>query len=150
MSNQEQQAVATAPEADSPAKARKSTKKSAGTKRATKKSTGTRKSTGTKKAAKKPARAKKTAKAGASGARGLEALARVRSGYTAGTSGAGNKTRNCGDEIAVQLDGKTLDQIYAMVARRAKVEEKDLRRRYEHLNIGMQRMNLGNKLRAVS
>lgn len=54
-----------------------------------------------------------------------------------------------GDSIAELLRGKALDAVYQLVAKRSGVAESDLRSRYSHLNVGMQRMNLGNKLRAL-
>ena len=55
-----------------------------------------------------------------------------------------------GDEIAQKLIGKDLDQVYTMAARTLKEDEVELRKKYKHLNIGMQRMNLGNRMRAVA
>jgi hypothetical protein len=51
------------------------------------------------------------------------------------------------DEVANMLRGKTLPQIYHIVAKKLKVTEESLTAKYTHLNIGMQRMNLGNRLR---
>ncbi len=42
-----------------------------------------------------------------------------------------------------------LDAIYQIVSREAQVSTRDLIARFEHLNPGMQRMNLGNMLRRV-
>lgn len=55
-----------------------------------------------------------------------------------------------GDEIATKLLGKDLDQVYTMAARQLKEDEADLRKKYKHLNTGMQRMNLGNRMRAAA
>lgn len=60
---------------------------------------------------------------------------------------AGNPIVDSGDEVAVALRGKDLDQVYAVVAKRIGETEKDLRAKYGKLNFGMQRMNLGNRLR---
>lgn len=54
-----------------------------------------------------------------------------------------------GDEVANLLNGKDLDAVYKTVAAKTKTEENDLRKKYKHLNAGMQRMNLGNRLRKV-
>ena len=51
------------------------------------------------------------------------------------------------DEVANLLRGKTLPQVYVLVAKKLKVTEESLIAKYTHLNIGMQRMNLGNRLR---
>src|ERR1700735_1088930 len=48
------------------------------------------------------------------------------------------------------LRGKSQDQIYKLAIKKLGEEESDLRDRYKHLNLGIQRMNLGNRLRAVS
>jgi hypothetical protein len=61
----------------------------------------------------------------------------------------GNTSIDCNDKVAVLLRGKSLDDIYPLVAKKCDVTEKELRAKYKHLNLGMQRMNLGNKLRAV-
>lgn len=65
------------------------------------------------------------------------------------TSG-GHVSVNNGDEIAAKLLGKDLDQVYAMAAKALKEDEADLRSKYGHLNVGMQRMNLGNRMRAAA
>lgn len=61
----------------------------------------------------------------------------------------GNVSVHCGDEVAQKLLGKSLDDCYKIVAKAAEETEADLRKKYKHLNLGMQRMNLGNKLRGV-
>jgi len=55
--------------------------------------------------------------------------------------------KDVGDEAAVMLRGKSLDETYTAAARFLRVPENDLRTKYEHLNPGQQRMNLGNKIR---
>lgn len=59
----------------------------------------------------------------------------------------GNVAMHCGDEIGAQLVDKTLEEVYAIVAKHLKVSEAELHKKYGHLNLGMQRMNLGNRLR---
>jgi hypothetical protein len=51
------------------------------------------------------------------------------------------------DEVANLLRGETLEEIYTMTAEKLKVSRDSLIAKYEHLNVGMQRMNLGNRLR---
>ena len=51
------------------------------------------------------------------------------------------------DEVANLLRGKTLEEIYVMTAEKLVVSKDSLVAKYEHLNVGMQRMNLGNRLR---
>lgn len=71
------------------------------------------------------------------------------SNYVATKSAEGNSTLNCGDATAKVLAGKDLDDVYKLAARATGIPEKDLRSRYKHLNVGMQRMNLGNRMRAA-
>ena len=61
----------------------------------------------------------------------------------------GNVSVHCGDATAQKLLGKTLDECYTIAAGISEESEEDLRAKYEHLNVGMQRMNLGNKIRGV-
>ena len=61
----------------------------------------------------------------------------------------GNVSIHCNDAVANKLLGKTLDQCYAIVAKAIKEDEKALRAKYKHLNIGMQRMSLGNRMRGA-
>lgn len=62
---------------------------------------------------------------------------------------AGHASVNCGDALATKLMGKTLDDVYAEAAVVLAEPEADLRKKYAHLNVGMQRMNLGNRMRAA-
>jgi hypothetical protein len=54
-----------------------------------------------------------------------------------------------GDPVAEKLQGKDLEQVYEIAAKSLKVEVKELKAKYGKLNVGMQRMNLGNRLRKV-
>jgi outer membrane biosynthesis protein TonB len=71
------------------------------------------------------------------------------SNYVKSKTAAGGTSLNNGDSVAEMLQGKDLDQCYDIAAKKLKVEAKDLRKQYGHLNLGMQRMNLGNRLRKV-
>jgi hypothetical protein len=62
--------------------------------------------------------------------------------------GGGTSYHN-GDSVAERLNGKTLDEAYGIAAKTLKLEEKELRKLYGHLNVGMQRMSLGNRMRKV-
>lgn len=62
--------------------------------------------------------------------------------------GGGTSYHN-GDPVAEKLAGKSLDEVYAQAAKTLKVDEKELRAKYKHLNPGMQRMSLGNRMRSV-
>ena len=61
----------------------------------------------------------------------------------------GNVSIHCNDAVANKLLGKTLDQCYAIAAKAIKEDEKVLRAKYKHLNVGMQRMSLGNRMRGA-
>jgi hypothetical protein len=67
------------------------------------------------------------------------------------TTKSGNLKRalDCGDEIAAKLRHMDLDEVYTTAADICRVAEKGLRDRFDHLNVGMQRMNLGNMIRKV-
>ena len=79
--------------------------------------------------------------------------------YTKVQTANGNRSYDNGGQVASMLRGLDLDRVYEKVAAelvKAGIEEGDtdsvvvtLRTRYQHLNSGMQRMNLGNRLRAV-
>lgn len=111
------------------------------------------------KAAKKPAKAAKAKPTG--GATGSVIPKEYRSQYTRtkievkvkGDDGKSvTKAKSVidnGDDVASLLRGRSLDEVYKVVAKQTKVAESDLRSRYEHLNVGMQRMCIGNKLRAA-
>lgn len=71
------------------------------------------------------------------------------SAYVKATTASGNTSLNCGDDLAKKLAGKDLDAVYKLAAKTLDVPEKDLRSRYAKLNVGMQRMNLGNRMRAA-
>lgn len=60
---------------------------------------------------------------------------------------AGNPVIDCGDEVATALRGKDLAQVYEVVAKRIGESVASLKTRYGKLNLGQQRMNLGNRLR---
>ena len=62
----------------------------------------------------------------------------------------GHISVHCGDAVASKLLGKDLDQVYVIAAKALKEDEKALRKQYAHLNRGMQRMNLGNRMRGAT
>lgn len=67
--------------------------------------------------------------------------------YQDGRAASGAKTKHNGDPVAVALGGATLDETYAVASALTDVAEPELREKYAHLNVGMQRMNLGNRIR---
>jgi hypothetical protein len=68
--------------------------------------------------------------------------------YVKAKSINGHATLHNGDEFALQLAEMTLMEIYSYASLRLGVSVDDLQTKYGHLNKGMQRMNLGNRLRA--
>lgn len=72
------------------------------------------------------------------------------SGYEKVKNSSGHTSYDNGDDVATKLRGKTLDEVYAHAAKALKEPEKDLRAKYKHLNPGMQRMSIGNRLRKVA
>jgi hypothetical protein len=62
---------------------------------------------------------------------------------------SGRRTIDCADDVAATLRGMDLDQVYAVTAQALEIDEAQLRKQYEHLNQGMQRMNLGNRIRGA-
>lgn len=61
----------------------------------------------------------------------------------------GNVSLNNGDSVAKKLVTVELADIYGIVAKELDVSKASLVERYKHLNVGMQRMNLGNLLRGA-
>lgn len=72
------------------------------------------------------------------------------SGYEKVKNASGHTSYDNGDDIATKLRGKTIDEVYAFASKQLKEPEKDLRAKYKHLNPGMQRMSLGNRLRKIA
>jgi outer membrane biosynthesis protein TonB len=104
------------------------------------------------KAAPKKAPAKRAVPRVASEPRGVRTIGGKTvdlSKYQKAKTAAGGSSFNNGDSVAEKLEGKTLEDVYGIVAKALKVEEKELRSKYKHLNPGMQRMTLGNRLRKV-
>jgi len=62
---------------------------------------------------------------------------------------AGRRTLDCADDISVQLRGLSITEVYAEASKVLGESVEGLTKQYEHLNIGMQRMNLGNRIRGA-
>jgi hypothetical protein len=62
---------------------------------------------------------------------------------------SGRKAIDSDDATAKELRGKTLDEVYAIAGKELGQTQKELKEKYQHLNIGMQRMNLGNRIRGA-
>lgn len=74
--------------------------------------------------------------------------------YQKSRSASGTVTRHNGDVVAAALAGLTLDEVYQLASEVVSTEAKpftvaDLTAKYEHLNAGQQRMNLGNRIRGA-
>lgn len=96
----------------------------------------------------KPAKKASTAK----GVKGPQVLKRYAPQYHRDTekkTAGGHVSVDCDDDTAIKLRGKDLDAVYTLAAKTLKEDEKALRARYKNLNLGMQRMNLGNRIRAA-
>jgi hypothetical protein len=55
--------------------------------------------------------------------------------------------KNCGDEVALKLEGKKIDEVYAIGAEALGCEEAELRTRYAGKNNGLVRLTIGNRMR---
>lgn len=64
-------------------------------------------------------------------------------------SATGNTTMDNGDSLARKLRGADLETVYKQASQILGIPQTELRGRYAHLNVGMQRMNLGNRMRAA-
>lgn len=60
---------------------------------------------------------------------------------------SGRSSVDTGDDVALRLRGVDLNTAYKMAAETLEVTQKTLKARYAHLNVGHQRMCLGNLLR---
>lgn len=65
--------------------------------------------------------------------------------YTATKTASGAKSLNNGDEVAAVLDGLHVDELFKIGT---DILGEDFAEKYAKLNVGMQRMNMGNRLRA--
>lgn len=62
-------------------------------------------------------------------------------------SAAGSSSKICGDAISIMMNGQTIERCAEIVAEYTGDSAADLLSRYEHLNPGQRRMNIGNRLR---
>jgi hypothetical protein len=65
------------------------------------------------------------------------------------TTASGSKVRDIGDETADEIAGKSFSELVAIAARETGLTKVSLTEKYEKLNPGMQRMTLGNIIRAA-
>ena len=59
----------------------------------------------------------------------------------------GNRTIDIDDKVAKMLRGSDVKEMYQIAAKALGEPVRALQKQYGHLNIGMQRMNLGNRMR---
>lgn len=97
--------------------------------------------------AEKKAKRTRKPKVESSGVRTINGKAVNLNNYVKAKAAGGGVSFHNGDEVAQKLEGKDIDAVYAAAARALKVDESELRGKYKHLNIGMQRMSLGNRMR---
>ena len=65
--------------------------------------------------------------------------------YQESRTSSGSKSLSNGDNVALALEGMTADEVYQVAD--SLIPENDFRDKYKHLNVGMQRMNVGNRIR---
>lgn len=70
--------------------------------------------------------------------------------YVKAKSKSGHATLHNGDHVAQKLADMDLDDIYSYTATVLKMSKQELKDKYSHLNPGMQRMCLGNRVRAAA
>ena len=73
-------------------------------------------------------------------------LKKYRARYTVGIAPSGRKSLNNGDPVARALEAAPLEYLYETVH---ELFGLDLHTKYERLNLGAQRMNLGNRIRSA-
>ena len=65
--------------------------------------------------------------------------------YETSRTATGGKSLSNGDKVAKALEGMNSEEVYAVADNL--IEGNDFRDKYAHLNVGMQRMNVGNRIR---
>jgi hypothetical protein len=76
---------------------------------------------------------------------------KYRKGKKGEKTAGGNVPIDCNDKVATALRGKDIESVYKEVAKALApdISLADLKAKYGKLNLGMQRMNLGNRLRGA-
>lgn len=69
--------------------------------------------------------------------------------YVNGISASGAKTQHNGDAVATALNGASVDEVATIAGTLLKADPAELKAKYAHLNVGQQRMNLGNRIRGI-
>ena len=75
--------------------------------------------------------------------------AKYRAKYTRGKSASGKSTLNCGDKLAALMAGMDADQVCRIADAAFGQQFGHHATKYAHLNVGMQRMNAGNRIRGL-
>lgn len=85
------------------------------------------------------------------GARNMSStLRKYRERYVPTVANSGKKSLHCGDSVAEALEYLALEDLYEIAGQILEGwTAETLRERYKHLNIGSQRMNIGNRIRAA-
>lgn len=69
--------------------------------------------------------------------------------YQKAKTAKGNVSRHNGDVVATALAGLGLNGVRAIAAEMTGIPSEELGAKYAHLNVGQQRMNLGNRIRGA-
>lgn len=69
--------------------------------------------------------------------------------YQKSKSASGSMSLNNGDRVAAAMLGLTLGEAVSLASDVTGVTADDLIAKYQHLNVGQQRMNLGNRIRGA-
>jgi hypothetical protein len=69
--------------------------------------------------------------------------------YVSSKSASGSKSQHNGDVVASALAGQPVSAVFAITGAMGTITAEDLEAKYAHLNIGQQRMNLGNRIRGA-
>ena len=72
-----------------------------------------------------------------------------REGYTKARTASGKPSLHSGDAVATALAGLPLDDTYDAADMVLEATLEELHAKYDHLNVGMQRMALGNRIRGA-
>lgn len=69
--------------------------------------------------------------------------------YVKAKAASGSVSRHNGDVVAAGLAGLTIEEVRELASEVLDTPVEDLEAKYAHLNVGQQRMNLGNRLRGA-
>jgi hypothetical protein len=69
--------------------------------------------------------------------------------YVSGISGSGKRTKRADNPVSEALDGFTVEETAAVAQAMCDIPAKELLAKYAHVNVGMQKMNLANRIRGA-